>query len=161
MRSSHQPSPRTGAAAAPVSLPGRAGHTLNQGPAGMPGIAAHFSTSSLTYNRSSTSPILLPHSLVATRRRSHSGDQRMHSPGTPGQSSRSTRKVISDAEAALTKEQSRSARKLNDTMVYLDGPQIYTCAECRTHLTSHDEIISKSFHGRHGTSSSALHFGGR
>lgn len=35
-------------------------------------------------------------------------------------------------------------------MVYLDGPRIYTCGECRTHLTSHDEIISKSFHGRHG-----------
>ena len=35
-------------------------------------------------------------------------------------------------------------------MVYLDGPQIYTCGQCRTHLTSHDDIISKSFHGRHG-----------
>jgi Yippee zinc-binding/DNA-binding /Mis18, centromere assembly len=41
-------------------------------------------------------------------------------------------------------------------MVYLDGPQIYTCAQCRTHLTSHDEIISKSFHGRHGTQRVAL-----
>ena len=38
----------------------------------------------------------------------------------------------------------------NDAMVYLDGPQVYTCANCRTHLTSHDDIISKSFHGRHG-----------
>lgn len=35
-------------------------------------------------------------------------------------------------------------------MVYLDGPQVYTCGHCRTHLTSHDDIISKSFHGRHG-----------
>lgn len=35
-------------------------------------------------------------------------------------------------------------------MVYLDGPQVYTCGNCRTHLTSHDDIISKSFHGRHG-----------
>jgi hypothetical protein len=51
---------------------------------------------------------------------------------------------------ATAKAQSRSARKLNDSMVYLDGPQIYTCAQCRTHLTSHDEIISKSFHGRRG-----------
>jgi len=43
-----------------------------------------------------------------------------------------------------------SAMKENDSMVYLDGPRIYACGECRTHLTSHDEIISKSFHGRHG-----------
>lgn len=35
-------------------------------------------------------------------------------------------------------------------MIYIDGPQVYTCAHCRTHLTSHDDIISKSFHGRHG-----------
>lgn len=48
------------------------------------------------------------------------------------------------------KELGKSARKENDSMVYLDGPRIYTCGECRTHLTSHDEIISKSFHGRHG-----------
>lgn len=33
---------------------------------------------------------------------------------------------------------------------YLDGPQVYSCTQCRTHLTSHDDIISKSFHGRHG-----------
>lgn len=38
----------------------------------------------------------------------------------------------------------------NDAMVYLDGPQVYTCGNCRTHLTSHDDIISKSFHGRRG-----------
>ena len=42
------------------------------------------------------------------------------------------------------------AREENDAMVYLDGPRIYTCGQCRTHLTSHDEIISKSFHGRNG-----------
>ena len=47
-------------------------------------------------------------------------------------------------------ELAKNARKENDAMVYLDGPRIYTCGECRTHLTSHDEIISKSFHGRHG-----------
>jgi hypothetical protein len=51
---------------------------------------------------------------------------------------------------SVARAQSRWARKLNDSLVYLDGPQIYTCAQCRTHLTSHDEIISKSFHGRHG-----------
>jgi Yippee zinc-binding/DNA-binding /Mis18, centromere assembly len=49
-----------------------------------------------------------------------------------------------------SKEKSRDAQRLNDSMVYLDGPQVYTCAQCRTHLTSHDDIISKSFHGRHG-----------
>ena len=45
---------------------------------------------------------------------------------------------------------SMKAREENDAMVYLDGPRIYTCGQCRTHLTSHDEIISKSFHGRNG-----------
>lgn len=42
------------------------------------------------------------------------------------------------------------AKKENDSMIYIDGPQVYTCSHCRTHLTSHDDIISKSFHGRHG-----------
>lgn len=51
---------------------------------------------------------------------------------------------------SVARAKCRSALKINDSMVYLDGPQIYTCAQCRTHLTSHDEIISKSFHGRHG-----------
>mmetsp|Transcript_57453 Transcript_57453/g.140219 ORF Transcript_57453/g.140219 Transcript_57453/m.140219 type:complete len:355 (-) Transcript_57453:363-1427(-) len=50
----------------------------------------------------------------------------------------------------IAKAQSREARKLNDSMVYLEGPQVYSCVECRTHLTTHDEIISKSFHGRRG-----------
>jgi len=55
-----------------------------------------------------------------------------------------------EIENLLCRELSKTARKENDAMVYLDGPRIYTCGECRTHLTSHDEIISKSFHGRHG-----------
>lgn len=50
----------------------------------------------------------------------------------------------------LAKARSRDAQRVNDSMVYLDGPQVYTCAQCRTHFTSHDDIISKSFHGRHG-----------
>jgi hypothetical protein len=45
---------------------------------------------------------------------------------------------------------SKRALLENDSMVYLDGPQVYTCGNCRTHVTSHDDIISKSFHGRHG-----------
>jgi hypothetical protein len=45
---------------------------------------------------------------------------------------------------------SKKAQLENDSMVYLDGPQVYTCGQCRTHLTSHDDIISKSFHGRKG-----------
>lgn len=52
-------------------------------------------------------------------------------------------------KATLT-DLSLKAREENDAMVYLDGPRIYTCGQCRTHLTSHDEIISKSFHGRNG-----------
>lgn len=45
---------------------------------------------------------------------------------------------------------SKHARRLNDSMVYLEGPHVYSCANCRIHLTSHDDIISKSFHGRRG-----------
>ncbi|KAL7545081.1 hypothetical protein ACHAWF_008446 [Thalassiosira exigua] len=54
------------------------------------------------------------------------------------------------ARDAQAKALSMKARMENDAMVYLDGPQVYTCGHCRTHLTSHDDIISKSFHGRHG-----------
>jgi hypothetical protein len=70
------------------------------------------------------------------------GSRARASPRSP-----SGRKILNDRAA---KAQSRDAQKVNDSMVYLDGPQIYTCAQCRTHLTSHDDIISKSFHGRHG-----------
>jgi hypothetical protein len=76
----------------------------------------------------------------------------LRSPGKSAAASpREARKSLNDASTALAKARSRSALKANDAMVYLDGPQVYTCAQCRTHLTSHDEIISKSFHGRHGT----------
>ena len=57
---------------------------------------------------------------------------------------------MSVASAALAKAQALQARKENDAMVYLDGAQIYSCGQCRTHLTSHDDIISKSFQGHHG-----------
>ena len=33
---------------------------------------------------------------------------------------------------------------------YLEGPSIYCCSECKTHLSTVDQIISKSFHGRGG-----------
>jgi len=33
---------------------------------------------------------------------------------------------------------------------YLSGSRIYTCRECKSHLANGDEIISKSFQGRHG-----------
>lgn len=63
------------------------------------------------------------------------------------QHSSSRRKLAQDIHnRALGKK----AQQENDAMVYLDGPQVYTCGNCRTHLTSHDDIISKSFHGRHG-----------
>lgn len=39
---------------------------------------------------------------------------------------------------------------MNDSMVYLSGNLVYSCARCRTHLALHDDIISKSFHGRQG-----------
>jgi hypothetical protein len=65
-----------------------------------------------------------------------------------------TRKKLKNASneksIALAQAKSRNALKENDSMVYIDGPQVYTCVQCRTHLTSHDDIISKSFHGMHG-----------
>ena len=45
---------------------------------------------------------------------------------------------------------STAAQIKTDAMVYLDGTQIYTCGQCRMHLTSHDDTISKSFNGIHG-----------
>jgi hypothetical protein len=63
---------------------------------------------------------------------------------------RNDRRVLSEETEKIAKFKGCSAQRMNDSMVYLDGPQIYTCAHCRTHLTSHDDIISKSFHGRHG-----------
>jgi len=59
----------------------------------------------------------------------------------------SGRRIMNDS---LTKARAREAQRVNDSMVYLDGAQVYSCGQCRTHLTSHDDIISKSFHGRHG-----------
>mmetsp|Transcript_13765 Transcript_13765/g.22783 ORF Transcript_13765/g.22783 Transcript_13765/m.22783 type:complete len:310 (-) Transcript_13765:160-1089(-) len=104
----------------------------------------------------------LKHSPVS--RTSSFVDRRLHSPppGTPGEASSAislgtprcskttSRKTLSEASVMLAKARARSAQRINDSMVYLDGPQLYTCAQCRTHLTSHDDIISKSFHGRHG-----------
>lgn len=34
--------------------------------------------------------------------------------------------------------------------VDLSGPRIYSCAKCRCHLAKSEDIISKSFTGRHG-----------
>ncbi|KAN0055845.1 hypothetical protein ACTA71_011732 [Dictyostelium dimigraforme] len=34
---------------------------------------------------------------------------------------------------------------------YLTGPSIICCLNCKTHLTLHDQLISKQFQGRHGT----------
>jgi len=70
--------------------------------------------------------------------------------GAPKSVKSCNRKSLSEASVTLAKARARTAQRINDSMVYLDGPQIYTCGQCRTHLTSHDDIISKSFHGRHG-----------
>ena len=72
------------------------------------------------------------------------------SPRSPGSSILSSRSCESRRKLSQSKALSRRALLENDSLVYLDGPQVYTCGECRTHMTSHDDIISKSFHGRHG-----------
>jgi hypothetical protein len=33
---------------------------------------------------------------------------------------------------------------------YLSGPNVYKCSKCNSHLAQQEEIISKSFQGRHG-----------
>lgn len=98
-----------------------------------------------------------PYSAAATTRRERASSLgNEHHPGKPklrlSPVSPFGKKIMSVASASLAKARARGAQKENDAMVYLDGPQIYTCAQCRTHLTSHDDIISKSFHGRHGES---------
>lgn len=35
-------------------------------------------------------------------------------------------------------------------MVAMDGPRIYSCCNCRCSVADHDDVISKSFHGRNG-----------
>ncbi|XP_047340575.1 protein yippee-like At4g27745 [Impatiens glandulifera] len=32
----------------------------------------------------------------------------------------------------------------------LIGPRLYSCCNCRNHVSLHDDIISKSFQGKHG-----------
>ncbi|RRT41349.1 hypothetical protein B296_00050331 [Ensete ventricosum] len=32
----------------------------------------------------------------------------------------------------------------------LPGPKVFKCGRCKVDLASHDAIISKDFHGRHG-----------
>mmetsp|Transcript_10707 Transcript_10707/g.14332 ORF Transcript_10707/g.14332 Transcript_10707/m.14332 type:complete len:113 (+) Transcript_10707:210-548(+) len=34
--------------------------------------------------------------------------------------------------------------------VYLSGPRVYICSKCGCHFAYHEDIISKSFQGRHG-----------
>jgi hypothetical protein len=103
-------------------------------------------------------PLLLPPPAQSpsSRRRVRAASLRSPRPptgscGSPRLSPRSPhtggRKIVQDP--AIT-AQVRSALEFNDAMVYLEGPQIYACQQCRTHLTSHDDIISKSFHGRRG-----------
>jgi len=34
--------------------------------------------------------------------------------------------------------------------VYLNATRIYGCKNCRTHLSTHDDLISRAFRGQHG-----------
>ncbi|KAG6753632.1 hypothetical protein NC651_028070 [Populus alba x Populus x berolinensis] len=35
-------------------------------------------------------------------------------------------------------------------MAELVGPRLYSCCNCRNHVSLHDDVISKAFQGRHG-----------
>jgi hypothetical protein len=151
-------SPRTGAAAAPANLllgPSSRPPTAAVGSSLLVGQLSSSSLSNGSLAEHASSKVLSssPHSpVLPRRRRSHSGVNM----GSPSSNSKSGRKSQTDASTALAQARSRSAQKTNDAMVYLDGPQVYTCAQCRTHFTSHDEIISKSFHGKHGKATENL-----
>lgn len=158
-----QASPRTGASSAPFStipettlLAPRQTSSSNQLAVPLaPGGRGSYSYSSSSSPRPRSvsgetrqamidSPVSSP-TTWGSRRTSESDAM-----GTPRGRAPTRKNSLSDASVALAKEKARTAQKENDSMVYLDGPQVYTCAQCRTHLTSHDDIISKSFHGRHG-----------
>jgi hypothetical protein len=102
-----------------------------------------------------SSPPHLPSRFVYSKARSLSKDEACSltiSPILKGKTPKDIKELVKEDIHTLTcLNLAKDARKENDAMVYLDGPRIYTCGECRTHLTSHDEIISKSFHGRNGT----------
>lgn len=113
-----------------------------------------FRSSSISISPMSSEQQLLPD---RSRSRSRDDDNSLSSPVPSimrrGRSRLNQSKEFKSKEKlqdAACFELAKIARRKNDTMIYLDGPRIYTCGECRTHLTSHDEIISKSFHGRHG-----------
>mmetsp|Transcript_956 Transcript_956/g.2256 ORF Transcript_956/g.2256 Transcript_956/m.2256 type:complete len:109 (-) Transcript_956:1907-2233(-) len=36
------------------------------------------------------------------------------------------------------------------SLVQLEGPRVYSCSKCRTHLAHYEDIVSKCFHGRSG-----------
>lgn len=99
---------------------------------------------------------LQSHSSVRSRSRSREDVDPMSPPISPvikrgrSRKSETMEKSKEEMHHSICRELAKAAKKENDAMVYLEGPRIYTCGECRTHLTSHDEIISKSFHGRHG-----------
>lgn len=170
VRQDNVESPRTGAASAPVnhysstyqsprmafSSPPTQRHSIVF-PSSAPNQRSLLA-GQLSLGRGLLAPPL-PYTVTTTRRsRASSLNGTDHSSSHAGglfklsnnSDSLTGKKVMSVASASLAKARARSAQKENDAMVYLDGPQVYTCAQCRTHLTSHDDIISKSFHGRHG-----------
>ena len=100
--------------------------------------------------RMTSSPPPLP--LFSDGASSGSGSLRSKTSATSGHSKmqRSSPSFASTNRHEANLALSKKAQLENDSMVYLDGPQVYTCGQCRTHLTSHDDIISKSFHGRKG-----------
>lgn len=107
-----------------------------------------LSSQSLTSSpRKLLPPLCSPYSVAARRGRvSSAGNEQLLSAATTGY--KLCFKIYAGKNAMS--ERARGAQKENDAMVYLDGAQVYTCGQCRTHLTSHDDIISKSFQGRHG-----------
>ena len=140
-------------------------HDLHQSPASSPQLVPSVPTVKNAHRSPRPSPLskrrVRAHSFAGTNQHSnpqttsttvgnHSNGQRNRRTSLPTDLPRSQ----SDSQIllgdSLAKAKCKDALRVNDSMVYLDGPQVYTCAQCRTHMTSHDDIISKSFHGRHG-----------
>ncbi|KAF1893681.1 hypothetical protein Lal_00002194, partial [Lupinus albus] len=50
----------------------------------------------------------------------------------------------------ITREVFNLKNSLTNSMAELIGPRLYSCCNCRNHVSLHDDIISKAFQGRNG-----------
>mmetsp|Transcript_4100 Transcript_4100/g.4477 ORF Transcript_4100/g.4477 Transcript_4100/m.4477 type:complete len:376 (-) Transcript_4100:567-1694(-) len=86
---------------------------------------------------------------ISSRRR-RNGAKKYSSRSSAQRYAEDSQSLLEAEKFRAQQQKQREQMETEDSMVWLDGPLVYACGQCRTHLTSHDDIISKSFHGRHG-----------